>query len=258
MTTAHDDIWAASDYAPTATRLRPVSTIVAADVSRRVPRGSTVVDIGSGHGDTAAALVDAGFDVIAVEPVKRMREVGVHTCPGARWMGSTGEGTGLEDASVDAVASSFGSMFCDPAAGPAEWARVLRPAGALVMTAWDDSGFLAEMTDRMMAALHPDLDVQPPHMEWTRPQVAADRLGPWFDEIVVTHRSLDWTFDSVDDGMSLYLDGSPTHAWSLRTAGNRRDALLDALRDHLESHADDGRIRSTAGYGVITARRRHD
>lgn len=57
--------------------------------------------------------------------------------------------------------------------------------------------------------------------------------------------------------MELYLHGSPTHTWSLAVAGQWRQALLDALRGHLEERADaDGRIRARAGYALITATRR--
>ncbi len=57
--------------------------------------------------------------------------------------------------------------------------------------------------------------------------------------------------------MKLYLHGSPTHTWSLAVAGQWRQALLDALRGHLEERADaDGRIRARAGYALITATRR--
>lgn len=247
-------VWSASDYAPTARRLRPASALVAEHLAVLLPPGSLVADIGAGHGDTARALLDHGFVVDAVEPAARMRDVGATRAPEATWLAASGERTVLDTESVDAVASSFGSMFCDPAAGPAAWARILRPGGWLVMTAWSQEGFLADMTARMMAALAPGADAEPPHMTWCEPGVAEERLSPWFDGVQVAREQLLWHLSSLDEGMELYQEGSPTHAWILQHAGARREAVLDALRHHLLHSADaDGTIRATTGFGIITA-----
>lgn len=253
------DIWASSDYAPTAARLRPAALAVAEEVAARVRSGAHVLDLGAGHGQGAAELVERGFRVTALDPTPAMVEIGRARVPEADWVLADGEHTGLKGGAVDAIASSFAAMLCDPCAGPAEWARVLAPGGTLVMTAWDGRGFLAEMTDRMTAAVAPagQAPHTPPHMRWAQDGVAAERLGPWFADVRVEHRDLTWDFPSVEAGMELYLEGSPTHTWSLAMAGDRRQALLEALRGHLEECAgQDGAIRSSAGYAMITATRR--
>ncbi|AMD87072.1 hypothetical protein AXF14_05025 [Actinomyces radicidentis] len=251
-----DEVWSASPYAPTARRLRPASGLTARRVLDAVGPGARVVEIGAGHGDTTRALLAAGLEVTAVEPARRMRETGAALVHGATWLAATGEATGLPDGSADAVASSSGSMFCDPSHDPAEWARILRPGGLLVMTAWSEDGFLAEMTARMTAVLAPGEDSAPPHMTWCRPGVAAGRLGAGLEDVRVKHHQLEWRFATVEEGMEYYRSGSPTHAWTLAHAGERRPALLDALRGHLEERAGaDGTIRESTGYGLITARR---
>lgn len=253
------DIWASADYAPTADRLAPVSDVIAARLTAAAPAGSRILDLGAGHGHLAATLLSAGFSPIAVDPTEAMIAVGRNRVPGAAWVCADGERTGLEDSSVAAIGSSFAAMFCDEAAGPAEWARVLAPGGVLVMSAWDERGFLAEMTDRMMEATVPAAArgqrFQPPHMMWGDDDVARERLSRDFASVEIEHLDLPWDFDSVEDGMELYLSGSPTHTFSLEHAGDRREPLLDALRGHLEECAGpDGRIRATAGYSLITAR----
>ena len=254
------DIWSASDYAPTAARLQPVSALVATQLAQFVESPAIVADIGSGHGEGVAALLAQGYTVTAIEPTGRIRESGQKHAPEATWIDTFGEATGLETASVDAVTSTFGTMFCDPAKGPAEWARILRPGGTLVMATWDLDGFLATMTDAMSEAVSPGSSTQtPPHMAWGVGDVAHERLSPWFDHISIEHLDLDWSFESVEEGMQLYREGSPTHAWMADNAGARREALWTALRDHLEAHADDsGRIDSTTGYALVTAQRRRD
>lgn len=252
------DIWSASDYAPTAARLQPVSTLVASELAQFVETPATVADIGSGHGEGVAALLARGHTVIALEPTARIREVGQQHAPEATWIDAFGEATGLEKGSVDAVTSTFGAMFCDAAKGPAEWARTLRPGGTLLMTAWNLKGFLATMTDAMNEAIAPGSSAQtPPHMAWGIDEVARERLSQWFSDIAIEHRELDWSFESIEQGMQLYRGGSPTHAWMADHAGPRQEALWAALRDHLEAHADaSGRISSTTGYVLISARRR--
>lgn len=255
MTLTPADIWAAADYAPTAKRLAPASTVLA-QVIAELPLGSRVADIGAGHGHTSRALLDIGARVTAIEPVERMRLEGMRRVPQAQWVNATGEDTGLPGGEFDAVASSFGTMFCDPEAGPAEWARILRPGGVLAMTVWNEHGFLAEMTDRMVAATNPGAPTRPPHMLWGEAEVARERLDGAFVDLTLEQHTLPWCFDSVEHGMELYLHGSPTHTFSLAAAGERANDLLAALRGHLQEHADDdGRIRAQTGYTVLTARR---
>ncbi len=249
-----EDVWARSDYAATAARLSPVAAVVAGRLHERLSRPGRVVDLGAGHGDLSLALAAQGHDVVAIEPVARMRETGTRrTGPEVTWVDATGEETGLEDASVDAIGSNFGAFFCDPQAGPAEWARILRPGGLLVMTAWDDHGFLAEMTRRMMAVLFPD-GGGPRHMSWGQDDVALAILSPHFPRAEISHEQLPWRFADAEAGMRLYREGSPTHAFSFAMAGDRRPALEAALAAHLEESADeDGSIDTVVGYTIITA-----
>lgn len=253
-----DEIWGCADYGPTALRLAPVADVVAARLVHEVSgREQQVVDIGAGHGHLTERLVRMGHRVTAVEPVRSMRRVGRRRCPRARWVEATGESTGLSTSGTDAVVSTFGSFLCQVPEGPREWARILRPGGRLVMTAWDRRGFLAEMTRCMVAAtsgVDPGAVSMPGHMLWGDDGVAEERLGAGFAEVRVEPMDLDWCFADVEEGMRLYLEGSPTHTFSLRSAGERRTALEEALRLHLQKNTGpDGRIEASAGYVLVTA-----
>lgn len=251
-----EELWGCADYSPTARRLVPAAATVV-EALRAVPPGSSVLDIGAGHGHLTTLLVDAGFEVTALEPAPRMAEVGARRCPQARWVRGLGEDTGLPDAGFDAIASNFGAFLCGPGAGD-EWARILRPGGRLALTAWDRRGFLAEMTLLMQQAVDPSSPVsQPPHMHWGDDGVAEHRLGAGFVEVAVRQVDLPWCFPTVEEGMQLYLEGSPGHTFALQMAGPRREDLEGALRRQLRGHARaDGRIESFAGYVAVTATRR--
>ena len=247
-------VWAAAEYGPTARRLEPAAAVLAERLGEHCDPPARIVDIGAGHGGLAARLSALDHRVVAIEPVARMREVGVAaTGPRVEWRDAVGEATGLPDASADAVVSGFGAFLCDPVAGPEEWARVLAPGGVLLMTAWDGRGFLAEMTERMMAVLQPGSG--PAHLRWGDDGFAERMLAPWFGEVAIEHRDLPWCFDSIESGMRLYEEGSPTHAFSFDLAGARRDELAAELEAHLAECADrrTGRIEASAGYSLITA-----
>lgn len=245
------EVWGSADYGPTALRLAPATTVVGAALAG-LPSESRVLDLGAGHGHLTELLA-ATWDTVALEPVSVMREVGQQRCPGVRWIDAYGEDTGLPDSSVDAIASNFGAFLCDPVQAAPEWLRILSPGGILAFTAWDRRGFLAEMTLEMMAA-GGGSRTQPPHMTWADPGVAEERLQG-FTDITVTRHDLPWVFDSVEEGMALYREGSPTHAFSFARAGGGAGRLEDALRSHLEANARaSGRIESFSGYVLVTAR----
>jgi SAM-dependent methyltransferase len=98
-----------------------------------------VADIGAGTGQSARLWLDLGHNVIAVEPNDAMRAAGAAALAGesgVRWRKGTAEATTLADASVDVVAAAQAFHWFDPERVRAEWARVLRPGGAVVV-AWN-------------------------------------------------------------------------------------------------------------------------
>lgn len=101
---------------------------------------ATVADLGAGTGLSSIALLEAGFEVIAVEPNAPMREAGAALLaghPGLRWQAGAAEATGLPDASVHAVVAAQAFHWFDPAAARAEALRLLAPGGAGAALLWN-------------------------------------------------------------------------------------------------------------------------
>jgi SAM-dependent methyltransferase len=113
---------------------------IAAELS--ITPGAPVLDLAAGTGKLTRALIDWGFDVIAVEPQASLREVlAVSVGPG-RALEGLAEAIPLADASVEAVTVGDAFHWFDQATALGEIARVLRPGGglALLWTVPDWSG----------------------------------------------------------------------------------------------------------------------
>jgi SAM-dependent methyltransferase len=121
---------------------------VLADAGVRPP--APVCDLAAGTGIFTGLLVDAGYDVIAVEPTAGMREEFARSGPPVRIVDGTAEAMPLDPACVDAVTVAQGFHWFDAPAALAEIHRVLRPDGVLLMV-WNvrDESFdwVRDLTD---------------------------------------------------------------------------------------------------------------
>jgi SAM-dependent methyltransferase len=97
---------------------------------------SVVADIGSGTGISAAALLEIGCTVLAVEPNDAMRGAAERQLagrPGYRSVRGTAEATSLPPQSVDLVAAGQAFHWFDREASRSEFLRILKPAGHVAL-----------------------------------------------------------------------------------------------------------------------------
>ncbi len=103
--------------------------------------GRRVLDVGAGTGRLAAPLVQAGYDVVAVEPLDAMRAILAGHIGAERALAGRAEALPLGDASVDGAVSSDAWHWFDGPRAADELARVVRPGGGVVICAsrprWD-------------------------------------------------------------------------------------------------------------------------
>lgn len=95
--------------------------------------GRVVVDVGAGTGKLTRALVSSGAEVLAVEPVSAMRAVLQRAAPSVRLLDGAAENLPLPDASVDLITVAQAFHWFEGPRALAEFHRVLRPAGQLVL-----------------------------------------------------------------------------------------------------------------------------
>jgi SAM-dependent methyltransferase len=95
--------------------------------------GPRIVDVGAGTGRLSAPLLQAGYDVVAIEPLDGMRAILAGHIGADRALDGRAEALPLDDASVDgAVCSDAWHWFDGPRAAE-ELARVVRPGGGIVV-----------------------------------------------------------------------------------------------------------------------------
>ncbi|HEY4016851.1 MAG TPA: class I SAM-dependent methyltransferase [Polyangiaceae bacterium] len=122
--------------------------------------GRVVADVGSGTGILSRMLLATGARVIGVEPNAPMRAAAERAFSGDANFASvagSAESTTLETESVDAIAAGQAFHWFDPPATRAEFTRILRPRGYVVLV-WNrrkDSPFDRDY-EAMLDAHAPD------------------------------------------------------------------------------------------------------
>lgn len=99
--------------------------------ARVAGRALRVADVGAGTGKLTRTVVEAGADVVAIDPDAAMLGALRENVHGVPTFVGTAERMPLPDASVDAVLLGQAWHWVDVAAASAEAARVLRPGGVL-------------------------------------------------------------------------------------------------------------------------------
>ena len=94
-------------------------------------RALRVADVGAGTGKLTRTIVEAGAEVVAIDPDPGMLAALREHVHGVPTFVGTGERMPLPDASLDAVLLGQAWHWVDPVAASAEAARVLRAGGVL-------------------------------------------------------------------------------------------------------------------------------
>jgi SAM-dependent methyltransferase len=193
-----------------------------------VPRQARrVLDLGAGTGKFTRLLLDAGLDVVAVEPSAPMRDQLAAVAGQAAIFEGTAERVPLPDASVDAVVCAQAWHWVDPARAVPETARVLRPGGTLSLI-WNirdhTEPWVARLDEVMHRHTRQEID--------TEPEVGGPFGDPERTEIRWRH-----TLTRQD-----LLDMVASRSYVIVLSGAERRELLGAIGDLLDQHGLTGEI----------------
>lgn len=95
-----------------------------------------IADVGAGTGILTGLLLEAGYEVFAVEPnaaMRRAADAALSRHPRYRSVEGAAEATGLPAASVAAVTAAQAFHWFEVTAARREFVRILRPGGAAVV-----------------------------------------------------------------------------------------------------------------------------
>jgi len=157
--------WASGDYAVIGTTLQIVGESLAEACDLRWDEN--VLDVAAGNGNATLAAARRGCKVTSTDYVSTLLERGAER---ARAEGldvtfkvADAEALPFEDASFDAVVSTFGVMFApDQARSASEMVRVCRPGGRIGLANWTPEGFIGQLFKTLGRQLPPPAGVQPP------------------------------------------------------------------------------------------------
>src|SRR4051812_39161569 len=165
--------WASGDYAVIGTTLQIVGESLCETLD--LPAGSTVLDVAGGNGNVSLAAARRGCDVTCTDYVEDLLEGAKHRAEADGLAArlhtrfADAEALPFDDASFDALVSTFGVMFCpDPARAAAEMLRVCRPGGRIGLANWTPEGFVGQMFKIIGRHVPPPPGIQSPLLWGTR------------------------------------------------------------------------------------------
>jgi SAM-dependent methyltransferase len=126
-------------------------------------RGQSIVDVGTGTGSLARGFAHRGANVIGIDPaeamLQRARELDAEEGVSVDYRVANAENTGLPGASFDAVGAGQCWHWFDRPRAAAEVARILKPAGILVIAHFDWiplAGNMVRATEELIEKHNPD------------------------------------------------------------------------------------------------------
>lgn len=199
-----------------------------------------IADIGAGTGLSAELFVRHGHPVIGIEPNQPMREAGLRHLAGSgglyRAQDGSAEATGLESSSVDVVLAAQAFHWFRPEPVRAEFRRILKPEGAVVLI-WNDRQ--TDTTPFLIGYEALLLRHGTDYREVNHRNIDAARLTAFFgprgyQDFVCPYVQ---TFDY--QGLEARLLSS---SYTPPAGDPRREPMLKALCDLHASHAIDGQV----------------
>lgn len=199
--------WASGDYAVVGTTLQIVGETVCEAADLRA--GQRVLDVAAGNGNATLAAARRWCEVTSTDYVPALLERGRERAAAERLHGiefreADAEALPFDDASFDAVLSTFGCMFApNPARVASELLRVCRPGGRIAMANWTPEGFIGQVFRTVGKHVPPPAGVSSPALWGTRDRMV-ELFGASASDIATATRQFVFRYRSPEHMLEVF------------------------------------------------------
>ncbi len=224
--------WASGDYALIGTTLQIVgeSLAEACDLNW----DETVLDVAAGNGNATLAAARRGCKVTSTDYVSTLLDRGAERARAERldvkFEVADAEALPFNDASFDAVLSTFGVMFApDQERAASEMARVCRPGGRIGLANWTPEGFIGQLFKTLGRHMPPPAGVQSP-ARWGAETHLHALFGEEAAAIAITPRIFNFRYRSAAHFIDIFRTWyGPVHKSFAALPPEKAGALEDDL-----------------------------
>lgn len=252
-------VWGLGDYTRMSEMLRPAAAVLCDACA--VSAGQEVLDAAAGDGNFALACAREGASVVASDLSPGMIERGRRRTEAEgydiEWREADVEDLPFEDASFDCVGSVFGAMIAPrPRVVAEELFRVVRPGGAVGMTAWTPESFATELF-QLSREYAPPSPGQPLSHEWAVEENVRERFAGLAAHVEIERRTLNWEGESPQAITAEIGRTAPAWVAARQTLEPERfEEMQSRVQDLLRLRGGDGPVAIDSEYAVIVARKR--
>jgi ubiquinone/menaquinone biosynthesis C-methylase UbiE len=253
--------WASGDYAVIGTTLQLVGELLAEACDLRCDE--RVLDVAAGNGNATLAAARRGAKVTSTDYVASLLERGADRARAERlvvkFQDADAEALPFDDASFDAVLSTFGVMFApDHAKSAGELARVCRPGGRIGLANWTPDGFIGQLFQTLGRHLPPPPGVQSPAL-WGTEAHLKQLFGDSAASIAVTPRIFNFRYRSPAHFIEVFRTWyGPVHKAFAALPAQGAEALekdLTELMNRLNRAGPDSLIIPSEYLEIVVTRR---
>jgi ubiquinone/menaquinone biosynthesis C-methylase UbiE len=228
-----------------------------------IRRGSDVLDVACGTGNTAIPAARQGAKVIGVDIATNLLEQARVRAASeglkAEFREGDAEALPFGGAEFDAVISMFGAMFAPrPALVVSELTRVCRVDGSIAMANWTPTGFVGKNFAINARYLPPPENLEAPVL-WGNEEVVAGRFSKVGWKVKTTRRNLEFKYPfAAKDVVKLFRQyfGPTKVAFSRLDSGGQQGLAADLEKlwaENNEGAADETFVK--AEYLEVIARK---
>jgi ubiquinone/menaquinone biosynthesis C-methylase UbiE len=199
--------WASGDYAVVGTTLQIVGETLCEAADLRA--GQRVLDVAAGNGNATLAAARRWCEVTSTDYVPALLERGRERAAAERlhaidFREADVEALPFDDASFDAVLSTFGCMFApNPPRVAAELLRVCRPGGKIALANWTPEGFIGQLFKTVGKYVPPPAAVTSPALWGSRARIA-ELFGAAASDIAAESRHFVFRYRSPEHMLEVF------------------------------------------------------